>query len=296
MDAADTEDAGARTKPGTSGPLSSRDAPSKTGVPSSLAHVGIVLKYTFLDYLRSRRFVIMTTIILVIGAFLTILVAHYRPTSILSSPINFYSTWWGMFASDLAIILGIAFGGDGISAEFQNKTGYFTIPNPIRRSSIYIGKYIASFIASSLVLAFYLVVAILNGLYYFGTSTPYELGDSFLFAWFYLLAVIGFAFMFSSLFKTSSYSILVSFLLLFIGFSIISGLIQVLASTEPWYILNYGAEIISNVFTVPYPVTGTRFGITTFIPTIPEGLAIMGVYFVVTAVIGLLLFERKEFN
>jgi len=262
-----------------------------------MAQVAITVKYTFLDYLRSRRFLIMTVIFpVIIGGILTIIVAHFRPILMLSSAPNFYSTFWGMFASDLAIILGIAFGGDGISAEFQNKTGYFTVPNPIRRSSIYVGKYIASFIASSLILVFYLLVAVLNGLHYFGASFPYELGYSFLFAWFYLLAVIGFAFMFSSLFKTSSYSILVSFLLLFIGFSIMSSLIQVLTGTEPWYILNYGAGIISNIFIVPYPVTTTRLGFTTFVPTIPEGLAIMAGYFLATSVIGLLLFERKEFN
>ena len=28
----------------------------------------------------------------------------------------------------------------------------------------------------------------------------------------------------------------------------------------------------------------------------PEGLAIIGVYFIVTAILGLILFERKEFN
>jgi hypothetical protein len=33
-----------------------------------------------------------------------------------------------------------------------------------------------------------------------------------------------------------------------------------------------------------------------FNATIPEGLAIIAVYFVVTAVLGLLLFKRKEFN
>lgn len=261
-----------------------------------MAQVAITIKYTFLDYLRSRRFLILTSIILVISAFLTVLVAHFRPAAMLGTSIDFYGTWWGMFASSLAIILGIFFGGDGISAEFQNKTGYFTVPNPINRSSIYVGKYIAAFIASTSILFLYLVIAILNGLYYFGASIPYELGYSFLFAWFYLLSVLGFSFMFSSLFKTSSYSILVSFLLLFLGFSIISSLVQALANIEPWFILNYGAEIISNIFTVPYPTTTTRLGVTLYVPTIAEGLAIMGAYFIVTALIGLFLFQRKEFN
>jgi len=268
-------------------------------VPGSLVQVGVTMKYTLLDYLRSRRFVIMLAIVLIISALLTVLVAYYRPGSIVGSsatPIDFYSTWWGTFASFLTVISGIFFGGDGIAAEFQNKTGYFTVPNPIRRSSIYIGKFLASFTAATVVLVVYLAIAVANGLFYFGANIPYQFGESFLFAWFYLLAVLGFTFMFSSLFKTSSYAILVSFLLLIVGFSLISALIEGLTGTEPWYILSYGASIIMNVFTSPYPTTATRAGFTTYVASIPEGLAIMAVYFIVSSVVGLILFQRKEFN
>jgi ABC-type transport system involved in multi-copper enzyme maturation permease subunit len=102
--------------------------------------------------------------------------------------------------------------------------------------------------------------------------------------------------MFSSLFKTSSYAILLSAVLLIIGFSIISGVVEALAGVEPWFILSYGAGIIGDILTVPYPTTTTRFGATTFAPTVPEGLAIMAGYFVIASILGLILFERKEFN
>jgi len=279
--------------------MSDQEPKSANIVPGSMAQVGVTMKYTFLDYLRSRRFLILLTIALIISVLLTFLVAHYRPGSLVGSsatPIDFYSIWWGMFASFLVVLSGVFFGGDAISGEFQNKTGYFTVPNPIRRSSIYVGKFFASFIASTVILLIYLAIAVANGLYYFGASVPYQLGESFLFAWFYLLAVLGFTFMLSSLFKTSAYSQLVSAVLLIIGFGIIQGVIEALANTEPWFILSYGSGIIPNVLSVPYPTTTTRFGITTFAVTIPEGLAIMGIYFIVTAALGLLLFERKEFN
>lgn len=265
-------------------------------VPSSMAQVGVVTKYTFLDYLRSRRFIIMILFSLIVSALLTFLVAHFRPASILASQLDFYSLWWGSFASILAVFSGVAFGGDAIAGEFQNKTGYFTIPNPIRRSSFYVGKFVAAFIASTIVIVVYLAIAVINGLYYFGANVPYQLGESFLFAWFYLLAILGFTFMFSSLFKNSSYAILLSAVLLIIGFSIISGVLEAVANTEPWFILSYGGGIVSNVLTQPYPVTSTRFGVTTFAVTIPEGLVIIAAYFIVTAVLGLFLFERKEFN
>lgn len=276
--------------------METQQTPPTNIVPGSMAQLAVITKYTFLDYLRSRRFIIMVAFALVVSALLTFLVAHYRPASMLDSTLGFYSTWWGSFVSLLAVFSGVAFGGDGIAGEFQNKTGYYTIPNPIRRSSIYVGKYLAAFVASTIVLVVYLAIAIINGFYYFGADVPYQLGESFLFAWFYLLAVLGFTFMFSSLFKTSSYAILLSAILLIIGFSIISGLVEGLAGVEPWFILSYGAGIVGDILMSPYPTTSTRFGVTTFAPTVPEGLAIMAGYFVVASILGLILFERKEFN
>jgi ABC-2 type transport system permease protein len=277
-------------------------------VPNSIAQVGITMKYTFLDYLRSRRFAILLTIMLIISAILTIVVAHYRPAGPLTSPLAFYSTWWGSFATFLVALSGIFFGGDAIAGEFQNKTGYFTVPNPVRRSSIYIGKWISAFIASSIILVIFAAITIANEAYYFGLNIPWQFGESFLFAWFYLIAVLGFTFFFSSFFKTTSYSILVSALLLLVAFGIIETLVQDLAQIEPWFILSYGAEIVGNVLTSPYPQHVTKvsgaFGrggaaaptFTSFNVTIPEGLAIITAYFAITAILGLVLFERKEFN
>lgn len=283
--------------------------PPRNVVPNSIAQVGITMKYTFLDYLRSRRFAILLTIMLIISAILTIVVAHYRPAALLSSPLSFYSTWWGSFATFLVALSAIFFGGDAIAGEFQNKTGYFTIPNPVRRSSVYIGKWVSAFIAASIILVIFVAITMANEQYYFpGSAIPWQFGESFLFAWFYLVAALGFTFFFSSFFKTTSYSILVSALLLLVAFGIIETLVQDLAQIEPWFILSYGAEIVGNVLMSPYPPHVTKisgaFGrgaasaptFTSFNVTIPEGLAIIGAYFAITAVLGLVLFERKEFN
>jgi ABC-2 type transport system permease protein len=279
---------------------------SANTVPGSLAQVGVTMKYTFLDYFRSRRFLILLIIGLLISALLTILVGHYRPASFLTTELGFYSSWWGMTATFVVILSGVFFGGDAISGEFQNKTGYFTVPNPIRRSSIYVGKWLAAFAASSIILLIFTAITVGNGLYYFGANIPYQFGESLLFSWFYLAAVLGFTFLFSSLFKTSSYSILVTAILFLFAFTIIQDVIAALAQVEPWFIITYGSGIIGDVLMTTYPAhvvtastTGPRgaiFTITTYNPTVPEGLIIIGVYFIVTAILGLILFERKEFN
>ena len=126
---------------------------SKNTVPSSIAQVGITTKYALLDYVRSRRFFILLTITVLISVLLTVVVGYYRPEGFLSSDLSFYANWWGNSVTFVVVLSAIFFGGDAISGEFQNKTGYFGVPNPIRRSSIYIGKWVAAFIASTVILA-----------------------------------------------------------------------------------------------------------------------------------------------
>jgi ABC-2 type transport system permease protein len=284
--------------------MSKIEVDSKNKVPSSSMQIGITAKYTFLDYFRSRRFFILLTITLLIGALLTIVVGYYRPESFLSSDLSFYSSWWGITATYVIVLSGIFFGGDAISGEFQNKTGYFGIPNPIRRSSIYIGKWLAALIASTAILGVFTAITVGNGIYYFSSNVPYQFGLSVLFAWFYLVAVLGFTFFFSSLFKSSSMSILVTAILFLFAFTLIETLVADLVQIEPWFILTYGGQIIGNVLTVPYPppTSVSSFGpggsrtFITYNVTIPEGLAIIGLYFIVTAILGLVLFERKEFT
>jgi ABC-type transport system involved in multi-copper enzyme maturation permease subunit len=56
-------------------------------VPNSIAQVGITMRYTFLDYFRSRRFAILLVIMLIISAILTGVIGYYRPASFLASPL-----------------------------------------------------------------------------------------------------------------------------------------------------------------------------------------------------------------
>jgi ABC-2 type transport system permease protein len=273
-------------------------------VPSSLTQVGITMKYTLLDYFRSRRFFILLTITLLITVLLTSLVGYYRPTSFLASDLSFYAGWWGNSVTFVIVLSGIFFGGDAISGEFQNKTGYFGIPNPIKRSSVYIGKWLAAFLASTAILAVFTLATISNGLYYFGLNAPYQFGESVLFAWFYLAAVLGFTFFFSSIFKSSAMSIIVTAILFLFVFSLIETLVSGLVQFEPWFILTYGSQVIGNILKVPYPphssvTTSIRPGgqpFTTYNVMVPEGLAIIALYFIITAILGWVFFERKEFT
>ncbi len=287
-------------------PAESEESNARVG---SLSQIRIVTKYAFLNYFRAKRFYVMLIIVLLISALLTFVVAYYRPpffgfgSSVSQNPVlTFYSAFWGSFATLVVLLSVVFFGGDAISGEFQNKTGYFLIPNPLRRSVVYVGKWFAALAAATLILAVFALIALANGTYFFGGSIPYEFGESVLFAWIYLVSALGLTFMFSSLFKSSSISILMTVILLLFAFNVIDEITSIVVGIEPWFSITYANGIIGNVLKVPYPpaqtvtMAGRNFTITTFNASIPEGLAIVAVYFVVSAALGLWLFEKKEFT
>src|SRR5467141_5225722 len=268
-------------------------------LPTSIAQVGTITKYELLNYFRSRRFFVLLIIGIVISAIFTAVVGYYGIAYLnLTSALVFYSFWWGNSITLVVILSGIFFGGDAISGEFQNKTGYFLVGNPLRRSSIYIRKWLGALTASLIVFATYAAITVGNGLYYFGMNVPYQFAESLTFSILYLIAVLGFTFFFSSLFKSSSMSILITAILFLFAFSLIQLIVAGLVQVEPWFIITYGSGIIGNVLIDPYPTTQPIRGpggreVSTFAVSIPQGIEILVGYFVITAVIGLLLFERK---
>jgi ABC-2 type transport system permease protein len=271
--------------------------------PSTVQQVGRLARYQLRDYLRSRRFILMLGIVGVIGGVLTGIIAYFRPPESLTSPLAFYANFWGMGVAFVITFAGIIFGADAIAGEFQNKTGYFLMGLPIRRVTVYIGKYLAALAAASTAVLVYLGILLGNGAYYFGVGAlPWQLGVSFLLALVYLVALVGATFLFSSLFKTSTYATLVVAVLFLFGFTLLQTLVSSLIKVEPFFIISYASAIIGDVFLNPYPahvaqVPGFGGGgsTTVYTPTIPEGIGIMLIYFVATLLVGLWLFEREEF-
>ena len=272
-------------------------------VPSTIDQTLILSRYQFRDYLRSRRFLLMVAIVAAVGAILTTLVAYYRPAGLIGSASAFYGSLWAGGISFLIVLAGIIFGGDAIAGEFQNKTGYFLMGLPVKRATVYAGKYLAVLAASIVTMLLYLAIVLGNAVYYLGGSAFSDVGQlfgSFGIALLYLLALMGFVFLFSSLFKTSLYAVLVVALLFLIGFSLIQSAVTGLTGTEPWYLLSYANGIIS------YPLTGVPAHVgrvvvgraveTTYAPTYLEGFAVMFGYFLLTTIAGLFFFGREEFR
>ena len=287
----------------TTAPGLTSESSRAAGLPGTLAQALLLSRYQLRDYLRARRFVLMMAIVGIIGAIITFVLSYYHGAGLNGDPDAFYGSLWGGGVYVVIIFSGIIFGGDAIAGEFQNKTGYFLMGLPIRRTSVYTGKFLAALAASLVAVLFYLAILVANGSYYLGVDAfPLSLLESFAIAVLYLLALLGAVFLFSSMFKNSLYAVLVVAVLFLFGFSIIDELLVVLVKIEPWFIIDYARPLLSYPFTSPLPLhKALGFGPTgrpetVYNPTYPEGLAIMAGYFVLTSLAGLVLFEREEFT
>ena len=216
--------------------------------PSNISHIAIITRYELLNHIRSRRFLLLLTVILAAGIGSTVFIAYIHPALMLSSPISFYGGWIGFTIAYIIILPAIFFGSDAISSEFQNKTAYSMIGNPILRSSMYIGKLVATFVASLCMLSIFELITLGNGLYYFGFSVPIQFWESFALAVLMIATSLGIAFLLSTLFKNAAISVLFSAATLLFGFSLLERLLERLQAGETWYILSYAGTIRRKCF------------------------------------------------
>jgi len=280
---------------GAVGDVAARDA---SRLPGTLDQALRLSRYQFRDYLRSRRFVLMVGIVVAIGAILTFVLYHFSGAGLSGSTDAFYGSLWAGGAPEIIIFAGIIFGGDAIAGEFQNKTGYFLMGLPIRRTSVYLGKYLAAFLASTICLLLFLAIVVGNGVIYLGTgSVNGALAVSLGLTLLYLLALLGAVFLFSSLFKNGLYAVLVVAVLFLFGFTVIQELVVGLIHIEPWFLITYAQPVLSYPFgAIPTHMAHGTSGTTSYHPYYWEGIAIMLGYAVLTGLGGLALFEREEFT
>jgi ABC-2 type transport system permease protein len=210
---------------------------------------------------------------------------------------SFASNFVG-FASLLIVICATFFGADAIVSEYQARTGYLIFPNPIRRASLYLGKFGASMTAGILVIAiFYAVTGILSFISVGGLDKDFFL--SFAFALEYLLAVMAIAYLISTLMKGTTGATVLTFFLFIMILPIIDWIGSISGFKASWSV-TFSAGTISSILTSPYPTDSFRempgSGLTfhNYYPDPAIAALVMLAYALVAVAISMVLFRRKE--
>ncbi len=268
--------------------------------PSDLKQVGVVAKYDVMKYLRSRRLLGMLIIEAIVLIAITVLLATSSNPKTADGVVGQYAG----FATILIVIGATLFGGDAIVSEYQGRTGYLLFPNPIKKVSIIIGKFISAVAAMVLILVIYYAIALVAGLVMgngFSTLGLASLGLAIL----YGISALAVAFLISSFMKGTAGSLILTFALFFFVLDIISSIMGQLGGIKPWFLLNFAGSSLSYVTTDPFPVDsvetldiggGQSFTFYSFYPDIGLSIAVMVAYAVVALVLAYLIFRRREMS
>ena len=137
----------------------------KIDAPSDTTQVLLVAKYDILKHIRSKRLLAIGIILALVLVLVTFLGTYNNPDP--HDAAKFIGNYAGFVS--IMIVIGVTlFAGDAIVSEFQGRTGYLLFPNPVKKSSLYAGKFLASVGIMSLVIVAYYLVAIVIGLAYTG--------------------------------------------------------------------------------------------------------------------------------
>ena len=191
----------------------------------------LTIKFELLKHIKRKR-ILITLILAILIPLIFFIIPPLLGRDYADTANGFANSNLG-FVNLLIILSGAIFAGDSISGEFENKTGLLLFPTPQRKSSIFVGKYIASVIATWLIVSLYYLITIIEVASIYGASgISVEIAQSFLLALLYSTSVVSIVFFFSSIMKKTITSSLIGFFLLLMILPIITAVFTV-AEVDP---------------------------------------------------------------
>ncbi|HTY82474.1 MAG TPA: ABC transporter permease [Dehalococcoidales bacterium] len=211
---------------------------------TDLNKLGIVFQYEFLKHIRRARLYIILGITLLLETLVLILV----PTLTHKGFPGDVKTMAALLTigPSLAGIGAVFFAGDAIAGEYEQKTGFLLFTNPIKRITLWVGKYLAGLFSVLLLMIFnYLIIAIaLLAIYH---KVPWQMYESFGLAAYYAAAVLSTTFFFSAISRGSMGATIMSLVFVWVVSGILESILS-FTSNPTWFILSSGARSIATVY------------------------------------------------
>ncbi len=203
----------------------------------------VVIGYEFLKHIRRRRLYV----ILALTLFTEVAVLILLPALQGSYPDDVMAMAAILTVGPaLAAIGAVFFSGDAIAGEFESKTGYILFTNPVRRTTLVIGKYISSTAAVILLITFGYSIVAISLLSIYG-DIPIETLESFGMALLYGGSVISITFFFSALSKGGMGATVITLVFLMVISPIVDTVLM-LTDTPHWFMLSTAGDSIATVY------------------------------------------------
>ncbi|MFX0010206.1 MAG: ABC transporter permease [Candidatus Hermodarchaeota archaeon] len=247
------------------------------------------------------------TVITILVAVLVCYILQLFPNNLLSNTqAQFFSNSL-TFISFITLFAACLFFSGIICSEFDKRTGFIVFPK-INKYKLIVGKYLGNLILVVFIVAIYYYILGLFGFLYYGGPINIRIFYSFGFAVLYVVALSSFVTLFSSFMKNVNITIIITLVILLMGFNIADQIINFIFADafEPLYSLAYLGNLITSILLNPFPnpryrvesLFGGRGGGFTFgswvTPSIFMGTTLLIVYIVAFFVLAAILFKRRQ--
>ena len=131
-----------------------------------------------------------------------------------------------------------------IVSEFEERTALILFTRPIRRSTVFVGKFVACFVLTGAVMVAYYIVAVAVALAVTGGLVTSFL-PSLAMCLAYVFATTGVAMLISSVMKKGGTAAILTFVTILLLISVVSAVISA-SGTDPWFMLDTASNAVTN--------------------------------------------------
>jgi len=165
--------------------------------------------------------------------------------------IDYFVSYFQFIFGFLVILTAAGFAGSIIAEDFQKQTGNLLFPK-ISKSRLFVGRIMARYLMNATCIIFYYILVSSITFIKYGEIPIIGILISLIWALFYTFALFSMVTFVSSIMRSTSASIIVSVFLYLLIFTMIQQIMNYLAGgVEPWFLLSYYENIITNIVNMP---------------------------------------------
>lgn len=251
----------------------------KHNLGTYLKQAYIVMKNEMVKFTRGKKILVYGALMVLVLALLTGM--PYLFGGELPDTTTTLSSYYASFVVILVLLFATLFSSTSLVSEFEERTALILFTRPIKKSSILLGKLMASMVVGIIAVGiYYLVTAIISFIVAGGVAS--DLFVSFGLAVLYLFCMSGIALLISSVMKKGSTAAIITFIIPLMIFSIISTILM-MNDVATWWLPLDASNAILSLFD------------PTVVTNVSQSAGVLAVWGFVTTIIAYLFFRKRNF-
>jgi len=273
---------------------------------SDLEQVWITARYDIMMQMRRKRLLGMMCIIALM-AVISVVIHPLAGVPYTEEPfLNLGLMVLFFFMQVVTVLLAVFFAADSIAGEYQQRTGYLLFPNPIKKSSLLLGKFLSASAISIFILGvLYVLIMVI------GYSEAHMAGGNPAFNWnifgafgftaLFAVSLISLTFIISSAARGVAGAMILAFFLPQVAFGLIDAIIPtVLPNLETGITPTYFYGAVGNLIYPDSMISMLMSPVATVmgapVPTGSEALVGLVVWIIAPLIIAYLIFSMREMS